>query len=86
VNTFTTPETEATKRPRRFGARVLIPFLGVAVLAAHGLILYKLSAHAAVSAAVVALLVILLLIKHLGVIGSLYSLYQRRVHPGEHST
>ena len=53
---------------------------GVVVLVAgHGIILYYGSSHAALSGAVLSSVAILVIVKHLGLVGSLYALLRRRL-------
>ena len=53
----------------------------VVLMAAHGVILYYFSSHLALSSAVVAGVIVLAVIKHLGLLGSLYGLLRRRSRP-----
>jgi hypothetical protein len=50
----------------------------VALIASHGIILYYVSSHTALSAAVLSGVTILVVIKHLGLLGPLYALFRRR--------
>ena len=56
----------------------MLPVLVIVLLAAHGVILYYVSSHAMVSAAVLSGAIILLAIKHMGLVGPLYALFRRR--------
>jgi hypothetical protein len=63
-------------RPR---ARAWMLMAGVITLiAGHGIILYYFSSHIALSAAVVSGVIILFVIKHLGLLGPVYTLFRRR--------
>jgi hypothetical protein len=55
-----------------------LPPLGIAVLIAGHVILFNRLRHARVSLAVLAALALLLIAKHLGVLGTLYTLFRRR--------
>lgn len=50
----------------------------VALVAGHGIILYYGSSHLALSATAVSSVAILLIVKHLGLLGSLYGRLRRR--------
>ncbi len=50
----------------------------VVLIAGHGIILYYVSSHAGLSAAVIAGVVVLIVVKHLGLLGPLYVLFRRR--------
>ncbi len=52
--------------------------LGIGLLAGHGVILYYVSSHVMLSAAVVSGAIILLMIKHVGLLCPLYALFRRR--------
>lgn len=55
--------------------RIWIPIVLVALLVAgHGMILYYISAHLALSAGLVSGVVVLIVIKHLGLLGPAYAL------------
>src|ERR1700687_4289611 len=70
---------DSMKEHSRPLTRTLMLSAGVVVLiAGHGIILYYVSAHAALSAAVVSGVIILVVIKHLGLLGPLYALLRRR--------
>ncbi len=70
---------EAIKGHSRPLTRTLMLSLGLAVLiAGHGIILYYVWSHTAVSAAVLSGVVVLVVIKHLGLLGPLYALFRRR--------
>jgi hypothetical protein len=63
----------------------VLPVLLVGLLAGHGVILYYVSSHVALSAAALAGAVILLVMKHVGLFGQLYALFLRwlsRNEPG----
>ena len=63
----------------RLRMRLWMVLVGVAVLiAGHGIVLYYVSSHAALSAGVVAGVVIVVVVKHLGLVGPLYALFRRR--------
>jgi hypothetical protein len=63
-------------RPRMLAWILLV---GVIILiAGHGIFLYYISSHMALSAAVVSGVIILVVIKHLGLLGPLYILFRRR--------
>jgi hypothetical protein len=55
-----------------------LPAGAVALIAAHATILRYVLPHAALSAAVVSGVVILVVIKHLGLLGSLFALFRRQ--------
>jgi hypothetical protein len=50
----------------------------IALIAGHGIILYYFSSHMALSATVVSAVIILVVIKHLGLLGPVYTLFRRR--------
>jgi hypothetical protein len=52
--------------PRHLRARIWMPVAIVTLIAGHGIILYYVSSHLALSAAAVAVLIVLVVIKHLG--------------------
>lgn len=56
----------------------VLPVLLVGLLAGHGVILYYVSSHVALSAAALSGAVILLVMKHVGLFGQLYALIRRR--------
>jgi hypothetical protein len=56
----------------------ILPVLLVGLLAGHGVILYYVSSHVALSAAALSGAVILLVMKHVGLFGQLYALIRRR--------
>ena len=63
----------------RLRARAWMLAVGVIILiAGHGIILYYFSSHMALSAAVVSGVIILVVIKHLGLLGTVYPLFRRR--------
>ena len=63
-------------RPR---VRLWIVLVGVAALiAGHGIILYYVSSHTALSAAIVSGVLLLVVVKHLRLLGPLYALFRRR--------
>jgi hypothetical protein len=55
-----------------------LPPLGIAVLIAGHLILFNRLRHTRVSLAVLSVLALLVIAKHLGVLGTLYTLFRRR--------
>jgi hypothetical protein len=60
----------------------------IILIAAHGVVLYYLSSHPALSAAVVSGVIILVVVKHFGVLGRLSALLKRRARrnaPPDHS-
>ncbi len=63
----------------------MLAVLVTALLAGHGAILYYVSSHVMLSAAVLSGAIILLVIKHLGLLGPLYALWRRR-RPGHRPT
>jgi hypothetical protein len=66
----------------RLLTRTLMLPVGIVVLiAGHGIMLYYVSAHTALSATVVSGVIILVVIKHLGLFGPLYALFRRRSRP-----
>ena len=56
---------------------VLLAGVGILIVG-HGIVLYYVSSHVAVSAAVVSGVIVLIVIKHLGLLGPLYGLVRRR--------
>jgi hypothetical protein len=85
VNTLGTPAASSTRPTRTRGARRLALLVAVVVLllGGHAFLLYKVSVHAAVSAVALTILLTLVTIKHLGLVGSLYGLYRRRLRQNE---
>lgn len=64
---------------RRLFMRPGISLIAVAILiAGHGIILYFVSSHTTLSAAVLSSVIILVVIKHLGLLGALFALFRRR--------
>ena len=60
-------------------ARAWMLAVGVIILiAGHGIILYYFASHVTLSAAVVSGAIVLVVIKHLGVLGSVYALFRQR--------
>ena len=57
---------------------MLLVLLGGIGLVGHSVVLYYFLSHTALSAAVVSGVIVLIVIKHLGLLGSLYSLFRRR--------
>ena len=55
-----------------------LPVLVIVLLAGHGVILYYVSRHVMLSAAVLSGAIILLVIKHVGLLGPLSALLRRR--------
>jgi hypothetical protein len=68
------------KRPHLLARRRvwMLPVLVIVLLAGHGVLLYYVSSHVMLSAAVLSGAIILLVIKHLGLVGPLYALLRRR--------
>jgi hypothetical protein len=67
------------KGPNRWFKRPGVLVVGaIALIAAHATILRYVLAHAALSAAVVSGVIILVVIKHLGLLGSLVALFRRQ--------
>jgi hypothetical protein len=63
----------------RLHTRPWLLLVGVAVLiAGHGVIMYYVSSHLALSAALVSGVIGLVVIKHLGLLYPLYALFRRR--------
>ncbi len=56
----------------------ILPLLLVVLIAGHGVILYYVSSHVMLSAAVLSGAIILLVIKHVGLLGPVYALFRRR--------
>lgn len=56
----------------------MLPVLVILLLVGHGVILYYVSSHVTLSAAVLSGAIILLVIKHVGLLGPLYALFRRR--------
>jgi membrane protein YdbS with pleckstrin-like domain len=50
---------------------------GVVLIAGHGIILYYVSSHTALSVAVVSGVLVLVVVKHLGLLGQLSALFRR---------
>jgi len=70
--------TEAMKGHSRLRGRAWLLLVGVIILiVGHGIVLYYVSSHVALSAAVVLGVIILVVIKHLGLLGPLYALFRR---------
>ena len=64
---------------RRLLTRSGISLIAVAILiAGHGIVLYFVSSHTTLSAAVLSSVIILVVIKHLGLLGALFALFRRR--------
>jgi len=67
------------KNHSRLPLRPWMVLVGVVVLiAGHGIIVYYVSSHVALSVTVMAGLTLLVVIKHLGLLGPLYALFRRR--------
>jgi len=63
----------------RLQGRVWMLMVGVIILiAGHSIVLYYFSSHVALSATVVLGVIALVVIKHLGLLGPMYALFQRR--------
>jgi membrane protein YdbS with pleckstrin-like domain len=59
--------------------RLWLSIAAAAVLiAGHGVILYYVSSHMAVSAAAIAGVILLVFVKHLGLLGPLYAMLRKR--------
>lgn len=58
----------------------LLLIAALTLVAGHGFVLYGLSSHSMLSAVAVSGLVIVVLIKHLGLLGSIYALIRRHFH------
>jgi hypothetical protein len=56
----------------------MLPVLVVGLLAGHGIILYNVSSHVLLPAAVLLGVIMVLVIKHVGLLGPLYSRLRRR--------
>ena len=67
-----------TRRSRLFKPPWMLPVGAVALIAAHAAILRYILPHAALSAVVVSGVIILVVIKHLGLLGSLVALFRRQ--------
>jgi hypothetical protein len=67
-----------TVRSRLFKRSWMLPVGAVVLIAGHATILHYVLPHAALSAAVVAGVIILVVIKHLGLFGSLFALFRRQ--------
>ena len=67
------------KHDGRLLKRTLLLSAAVVVLiAGHGIVLYYVSTHAALSAGIVSGVIVLVVIKHLGLLGPLYAWLKRR--------
>jgi hypothetical protein len=65
---------------------ILLVLVAVIGLGSHSVVLYYVLSHTALSAAVVSGVIVLIVIKHLGLLGSLYALVRRRsphLKPGD---
>jgi hypothetical protein len=56
----------------------ILAVLLIVLVAGHGAVLYYLSAHVVLSAAVLSGAIIVLVTKHVGLLGPLYALFRRR--------
>ncbi|MEO7985823.1 MAG: hypothetical protein ABI766_04765 [Gemmatimonadales bacterium] len=56
----------------------MLPVLVIVLLAGHGVILYYVSSHVMLSAAVLSGAIVLLMIKHVGLLGPLYARFRQR--------
>jgi hypothetical protein len=64
-------------RGRLWVALTAIPVL----IAVHGVILYYFSSHMTLSVAVIVSVIAMVVIKHLGLLGPLYALFQKALRP-----
>ena len=71
-------EIYAMKEHSRPSRRPWILVGAVVLIAAHAVILRYVLSHATLSAAVISVVVILVVIKHLGLLGSLFAVVRRR--------
>jgi hypothetical protein len=71
-----------TQHGRLLMRTLLLSMAAAVLIAGHGFILYYVSSHMALSAAAISTLIIVLVIKHLGLLGPLYALFQRRSRGG----
>jgi hypothetical protein len=62
----------------RVPMRLILLVGAVVLIAGHGIILYYVSSHTALSAVVVSGVILLVVIKHLGLLRPLYALFRRR--------
>jgi len=62
----------------RDGRIWILLVITVALIAGHGFFVYYLSSHFALSAAVISGVIAVVVIKHVGLLGSLYGLLRRR--------
>jgi membrane protein YdbS with pleckstrin-like domain len=70
---------EAMRGPSRLRARAwMLPVGALILITGHGIVLYYVSSYVALSAAVVSGVIILVVIKHLGLIAPMYTLFRRR--------
>src|SRR6266700_2138327 len=60
----------------------IVALVAIMLVAGHGIILYYASSHLALSAGLISGVVLLIVIKHLGLLGSAYALFRRRVMTG----
>jgi hypothetical protein len=58
--------------------------VAVALIAGHGVILYYVSSHMALSAAAIAGVIALVVVKHLGLFGPLYALVRKALRRQRH--
>jgi hypothetical protein len=65
-------------RSRLFERPWMLPVGAAALIAAHATILRHVLPHVALSAAVVSGVIVLVVIKHLGLLGSLFALFRRQ--------
>jgi hypothetical protein len=73
------------KPPRRLAGRPvsMLAALVIVLLLGHGAVLYYVSSHVVLSAAVVSGAIIFLVIKHVGLLGPLYALFRRAASRGD---
>jgi hypothetical protein len=62
----------------RMRHRMVLLVGSIVLIAGHGVILYYVSSHIAVSAAIVFGVIVLVVLKHLRVLGGLYGMLRRR--------
>jgi len=79
MSAIDSPGAEASRKPRQLSlpAAIALPAIGLLV-AAHLFVVYKVSAHLTIPAGLLAGVAVVLLVKHLGLFGSIYALYRSR--------